>query len=146
MTHEHDLDGLGSQAIIQRYFNLSSEDRNKEIIYYFADYTDFVEKINKILSKEPIPSHLIISDIGFNDSFKETFSYFKVAVKKGCQICWFDHHIVDESIKKELSSLIHLYINDTEKCAAQIVKDYYIKNDPVASKIAEFARDTDFRT
>ena len=74
LTHEHDLDGLGSQAIIRRYFNLSSENRINEIIYYFADYTDFVKIINTIFSTESIPSHLIISDIGFNDSFKEIFS------------------------------------------------------------------------
>jgi oligoribonuclease NrnB/cAMP/cGMP phosphodiesterase (DHH superfamily) len=84
--------------------------------------------------------------MGFNESFKEIFSNFKEAEKKGCKISWFDHHIVDELIKEELKSLIHLYINDTEKCATEIVKDYYMKNDPIASKIAEFARDTDFKT
>ena len=146
LTHEHDLDGLGSQAIISRYFNLSSEKSVNEITYYFADYTDFVEKINTILNAKSIPSHLIISDIGFNDSFKDIFSRFKEAKEKGCQICWFDHHIVDESIKEEIKSLTHLYINDPEKCAAEIVNDYFMKDDPIASKIAEFARDTDFRT
>ncbi len=146
LTHEHDLDGLGSQAIISRYFSLSSEISAKEITYYFADYTDFVEKINKILNANSIPSHLIISDIGFNDSFKEVFSRFKEAAKLGCQICWFDHHIVDESIKEEIRSTIYRYINDPEKCAAEIVKDYYLKNDQIASKISEFARDTDFGT
>jgi oligoribonuclease NrnB/cAMP/cGMP phosphodiesterase (DHH superfamily) len=146
LSHEHDLDGLGSQAIIQRYFTLSSENRNSKMVYYFADYTDFVKKINFILSTEPIPSRLIISDIGFNESFKEIFSVFKKAISGGCEIFWFDHHIVDESIKEELKSLIHLYVNDTEKCAAEIVKENYMKDDPIASKIAEFARDTDFRT
>jgi len=146
LTHEHDLDGLGSQAIIRRYFNLSSENRNNEIIYYFADYTDFVEKINAILSTESIPSQLIITDMGFNDLFNEVFSKFRKAAEKGCQICWFDHHIVDESIKEEIRSLVQLYINNPEQCAAEIVKDYYLKNDQIASKIAEFARDTDFRT
>jgi oligoribonuclease NrnB/cAMP/cGMP phosphodiesterase (DHH superfamily) len=146
LTHEHDLDGLGSQAIIRRYFNLSSENRNNEITYYFADYTNFVEKINTILSTEPFPSQLIISDIGFNESFKDIFSVFKDAEKRGCKICWFDHHLVEETIKEELKTLIHLYINDTKKCAAEIVKEYYMKNDPIASKIAEFARDTDFET
>ena len=146
LTHEHDLDGLGSQAIIRRYFNLTSENRNNEIIYYFADYTDFVEKINAILSTESIPSQLIITDMGFNDLFNEVFSKFRKAAEKGCQICWFDHHIVDESIKEEIRSLVQLYINNPEQCAAEIVKDYYLKNDQIASKIAEFARDTDFRT
>jgi len=146
LSHEHDLDGLGSQAIIQRYFTLSSENHNSKMVYYFADYTDFVKKIKTILSTEPIPSRLIISDIGFNESFKEIFTIFKKVKNGGCKILWFDHHIVDESIKEELKSLIHLYVNDTEKCAAEIVKENYMKDDPIASKIAEFARDTDFRT
>jgi oligoribonuclease NrnB/cAMP/cGMP phosphodiesterase (DHH superfamily) len=146
LTHEHDLDGLGSQAIIQRHFNLNSDSLNGEISYFFADYTNFVEKIKTILSVESIPSELIISDLGFNDSFKEVFPIIEEAGKLGCKISWFDHHIVDASIKEEIKSLIHVYINDTEKCAAEIVKNYYLKDDPIASKIAEFARDTDFRT
>ena len=146
LTHEHDLDGLGSQAIIQRYFNLKSEFQNSEIDFFFADYTDFVEKIKKILNRTPIPSQLIISDLGFNDSFKEVFPLFKEAKKKGCTISWFDHHIVDPSIKEEIKALIHIYINDPKRCAAEIVKDYFLIDDPIAFKIAEFARDTDFRT
>ena len=146
LTHEHDLDGLGSQAIIQRHFRLSSDFPYDEVSYYFADYTNFVEKINIILSTESVPSQLIISDLGFNDSFKEIFPHFKEAVKRGCKISWFDHHIVDESIKEEIRSLIHVYVNDPERCAAEIIKENFMKNDPIASKIAEFARDTDFRT
>ncbi|NVM19632.1 MAG: hypothetical protein HWN80_18160 [Candidatus Lokiarchaeota archaeon] len=146
VTHEHDLDGLGSQAIIRRHFDLKSEIQNDEISYFFADYTDFVEKIKRILSTETVPSQLIISDLGFNDSFKELLPHFKEAEKEGCKISWFDHHIVDVSIKEEIKSLIHIYINDIEKCAAEIVRDYYLKDDPIASEIAEFARDTDFRT
>jgi len=146
VTHEHDLDGLGSQAIIQRYYNLNPEIFNQEISYFFADYTNFVETVKSILSKESTPSQLIISDLGFNESFKEIFPHFEEARKKGCKISWFDHHIVDEVIKQEIRSLIHIYINDTEQCAAEIIRAYYMKDDPTASKIAEFARDTDFGT
>jgi len=143
---EHDLDGLGSQAIIQRYFSLKSDVHNDEVHYFFADYTNFVEKIKNILSTETIPSELIISDLGFNESFKEVFPHFQEAKKLGCVISWFDHHIVDASIKKEIESLIYIYKNDPEKCAAEIVRDYFLKEDPISSEIAEFARDTDFRT
>ncbi|NHJ20494.1 MAG: hypothetical protein EAX91_06110 [Candidatus Lokiarchaeota archaeon] len=146
LTHEHDLDGLGSQAIIQRYFTLKAEIQSGEINYFFADYTDFVEKIKSILKKESVPSQLIISDMGFNDSFKEVFPLFGEAKSKGCTICWFDHHIVDPSIKGEIKNLISIYINDPKRCAAEIVKEHYLRDDQVASKIADFARDTDFRT
>ncbi|MFW9951823.1 MAG: hypothetical protein ACFFKA_17035, partial [Candidatus Thorarchaeota archaeon] len=119
---------------------------NRKISYFFADYTNFVEKIKSILRKDSIPSQLIISDLGFNESFKEIFPHFEEARKLGCKISWFDHHIVDEVIKQEIRSLIHIYINDTELCAAEIIREYYMKDDPIASKIAEFARDTDFGT
>ena len=59
---------------------------------------------------------------------------------------WFDHHIVDASIKKKIRKLIDVYVNDVQKCAAEILKDYFLPNDPVAVKIADFARDTDFKT
>jgi len=146
ITHEHDLDGLGSQAIIQRYFNLNQEIHPDEIRCFYAHYIDFVEKISIILDSEALPSQLIISDIGFNEDFVGLFSVFKNAKKQGCKISWFDHHIVDDLIKEKLRNLVHIYSNDTKKCAAEIIKDYYLPDDPIASKIAEFARDTDFRT
>ena len=146
ITHEHDLDGLGSQAIIKRHLDLSLENQPTEIIYKFATYVDFVEKIRAILDTDKIPSQLIISDIGFNDSFEELFTYFETAKTRGCEISWFDHHIVDDLIKERLRSLTHIYLNDPERCAAEVVKDYYLPNDAISKKIAKFARDTDFRT
>jgi len=146
ITHEHDLDGIGSQAIIKRHFDLSTETQQTEIIYTFATYIDFVEKIRAILDTDKIPSQLIISDIGFNDSFEELFTYFETAKTQGCKISWFDHHIVDDLIKERLRSLTHIYLNDPERCAAEIVKDYYLPNDVISINIAKFARDTDFRT
>ena len=146
ITHEHDLDGIGSQAIIKRHLDLSSETQQTKIIYKFATYVDFVEKIRVILNSDKIPSQLIISDIGFNDSFEELFTYFETAKTRGCEISWFDHHIVDDLIKERLRTLIHTYVNDPEKCAAEIVKDYFLPNDAISNNIAKFARDTDFRT
>ena len=146
ITHEHDLDGIGSQAIIKRHLDLTLEIPNAEITYKFATYVDFVQEIQAILISDRIPSQLIISDIGFNDSFEELFTYFETAKTRGCEISWFDHHIVDDRIKKKLRNLIHIYSNDPERCAAEIVKDFYLPNDTIANKIAKFARDTDFRT
>ena len=146
ITHEHDLDGLGSQAIIKRHLDLSSKTSQTEIIYTFATYVDFVGKIRGILDSDKIPSQLIISDIGFNDSFEELFTYFETATKRGCKISWFDHHIVDDLVKKRLRNLIHTYLNDPERCAAEIVKDYFLPDDIISDTIAKFARDTDFRT
>ncbi len=146
ITHEHDLDGLGSQAIIKRHFDLSSEIPKAEIRYNFATYVDFVENVREILATDKIPSQLIISDIGFNDSFKKLFSYFEAAKTRGCKISWFDHHIVDDFIKERLRNLIQVYVNDPKRCAAEIVKDFFLPDDSISNSIAKFARDTDFRT
>ena len=146
ITHEHDLDGIGSQAIIKRYFDLSLEDQQTDIVYIFATYVNFVEKLQNILEADELPSELIISDIGFNDSFEVLLSYFETAKKRGCKISWFDHHIVDDWIIEKLRILIHVYLNDPEKCAAEIVKINYLPNDTIAKNIAKYARDTDFRT
>ncbi|MHA1391844.1 MAG: hypothetical protein ACTSQT_06340 [Promethearchaeota archaeon] len=133
-------------AIIKRHLDFSSVILKKKVIYEFATYVDFVEKIRTILDTDKIPSQLIISDIGFNDSFEELFSYFETAITRGCKISWFDHHIVDDVIKERLRNLIDTYVNDPERCAAEIVKDYFLPNDKVSITIAKFARDTDFRT
>jgi len=144
ITHEHDLDGIGSQAILLRYHKIIK--KTDDIKLEFAHYLDFVQKIEKILNSDNLPSQLIISDIGFNKDFNELFPIFEKVKGKKCKIFWFDHHLVGAEITENLKKLVHLYINDTNKCATEIIKDYYLPNDPIAIKIAEFARDTDFRT
>lgn len=144
ITHEHDLDGLGSQAIIKRYFDKSTI--KPQVQYLHANYSNFIEIVKKQFESIDYPSKLIISDIGFNNSFKVLFELFKSAKAKNCHVLWFDHHIVDVSVRNRITELVKLYINDTRKCAAEIVQEYFLPDDPVALKIAEFARDTDFKT
>jgi oligoribonuclease NrnB/cAMP/cGMP phosphodiesterase (DHH superfamily) len=144
ITHEHDLDGLGSQAILNRYFSKSN--RKESIVDYYANYLDFVGKVTDILKTDSLPSQLIITDIGYNEDFNTLFSSFENARNRGCTIRWFDHHLVRKEIKENLNNKIALYVNDASKCAAEIVKDYYLPDDPVAIKIAEYARDVDFNS
>ncbi|UCD01938.1 MAG: hypothetical protein JSV23_02655 [Promethearchaeota archaeon] len=140
ITHELDLDGLGSQAIIKRYFN----NNNSEIILHYAHYSNFVEKINEILGGKTLPDKLIISDIGFNDEFKKLFTLFKQYKEKSHKILWFDHHLVDEDNIEELEKILDLYLNDPNRCSAEIIKDYYLPDDSIAKKIAQYSRDIDF--
>ena len=143
LSHEHDLDGLGSQAIIKRYFK---KVEHLEIELYDAQYLNFIERIEEILSKKTLPDQLIISDLGFNEDFRKVFPLFRKAIRKGCFISWFDHHLVEKEVINELENLLSLYRNDFDKCAAEIVKDYYLPQDKIAIRIAELARDSDFNT
>ena len=146
VTHELDLDGLGSQAIIQRYFNHFLKKNKSELNLHYAHYTNFIDKIREILDVEILPDQLIISDIGFNDDFKKLYSLFKNFKEKSGKIFWFDHHIIDITNKNKLKKILELYINDPKRCCAEILKDYYLPDDLVAKKIAKFSRDIDFDT
>ncbi len=146
ITHELDLDGLGSQAIIRRFFEKIEGGKVGKVKLYYAHYTNFMEIVKKILNIIGPNEYLIISDIGFNDEFLDLFPLFKEIKEKKCKIYWFDHHIIDEDIEKKLNRFIDVYINDPNRCSAEIVKDYYLPDDSIAIKIASFSRDSDFHT
>jgi len=146
ITHELDLDGLGSQAIIKRYFNKTLKNNNSEIILHYTHYSNFIEKIKEILGAKTLPDQLIISDIGFNDDFKKLFSLFKQYKEKSHKILWFDHHLIDKDNVEELKKILDLYLNDPKRCSAEIIKDYYLPDDSIAKKIAQYSRDIDFHT
>jgi len=145
LTHEHDLDGIASQAIVKRFFDLFPEEETHIFKQFFAHYLDFVDKVKNIFKLGFVPRKLIITDIGFNEDFQEIFPIFKELNKKGCKIFWFDHHLVKGEIKDTIKAVTFLYVNEPLKCAAEIVKDHYLPNDSVALKLAELARDSDFK-
>ena len=145
LTHEHDLDGLGSQAIIKRYFDLKDKDNTSKLMLLYAQYIDFSDKIRFILNSDEHPKELIISDIGYNESFLEIFPLIKKALARGCRISWFDHHIVDSDVKEKIKSMTTIYLNDEEKCAAEIVQNHFLPDDDIAIRISELAHDSDFK-
>jgi oligoribonuclease NrnB/cAMP/cGMP phosphodiesterase (DHH superfamily) len=103
-----------------------------------------MEIVIETLNSIPLDVQIVISDIGFNDEFKLLFPLFEKVKRKNCKIFWFDHHIIDENIEKKMKKIIELYINDSNRCTAEIVKDYYLPNDQIAIKIASYSRDIDF--
>jgi len=47
ITHEHDLDGLGSQAIIKRYFDFFYTGEKQEFKQFFAHIWILLKKLKK---------------------------------------------------------------------------------------------------
>ncbi|TFF86020.1 MAG: hypothetical protein EU517_01035, partial [Promethearchaeota archaeon] len=144
ITHEHDLDGIGSQAILYRFLTRNKDHGDEDVQLHYAHYSNFPKSIKQFLSDSALPDQLIITDIGFNDEFEELLPYFKKAKQKGCEISWFDHHLVDDSVKEKIKLVVNTYINDPSRCAAEIVKDYFLPDDSIAIEIAQYARDRDF--
>lgn len=138
INHALDLDGLGSQAILKKYF----DSIGKKIKVFYAIYSNFVDKIQKAISQKP--KQIIIADIGFNESFKKIFPLFDMGVNKGIEISWFDHHLVESKIQEQLKKRLKVYMNDPKSCSSKIVYKYFLPKDQTAQKIAEYAYDTDF--
>ncbi|MEJ2250095.1 MAG: hypothetical protein P8Y97_10595 [Candidatus Lokiarchaeota archaeon] len=145
VTHEVDLDGIGSQAIVKRWALREKNYSDDQIILDYSHYTNFIEVMKKNLNivKQGKVEFLVITDIGFNDNFEFLFPLFK---KSFAKIIWLDHHIVEDNIQKVLTEILSTYINDPKKCTAEICRDFFLPDDDVAKKIANYARDTDFGT
>jgi len=138
LNHQSDLDGIGSQAILKRYFH----NQGAQLELKYALYPTFIERIQEVMALDP--DEIVIADIGFNDSFNQVFPIFEAAMKKGIKIFWFDHHQVDEETQNRLKKTINLYKNDTTSCAAKIVFEHFLPNDSIAQEIAKFAYDADY--
>jgi oligoribonuclease NrnB/cAMP/cGMP phosphodiesterase (DHH superfamily) len=136
ISHSIDPDGLGSQAIIYRYF----KELNITPTGLLADYYNFIDVLKEALSYEP--NVLIISDIGINKrSFPEVLALLKQV--KGKKI-WIDHHQVTEEQKRILEEILDEFIHDTRVCAAELVHQRFMPNDEISKRIAEIGHNGDF--
>lgn len=84
---------------------------------------------------------LILSDIGYNKTFKTLLPWLK---KWDLPIAYFDHHNHDEETRKFFSQYCRIYNIDTKRCATQIVSDFFLPNDSISQYISNLGADTDF--
>ena len=123
VTHELDLDGLGSQAIIQRYFNHFLKKNKSELNLHYAHYTNFIDKIREILDVGFLPEQLIISDIGFNDDFKKLYPLFK-KFKENNGIVIIDHlsSLVKNLKAKGIDTDLYTKQKDALESVSELIK------------------------
>lgn len=126
LTHIEDLDGIGSQAILLRKF--------PDLICKRTFYPGFIENIKKIYIMTPYK--LYITDIGFNESYKEVFD-----ILSEMETCWIDHHSISDSneleLKKHVKNFIHSNVETV--AAAELTQRLFLPNDNIAKKIAKMA-------
>jgi len=138
INHALDLDGLGSQAILKKYFDSTGE----KIKLFYAIYSDFIDKVQKAISLNP--KQIVIADIGFNESFNKLFPLLDEGLNKAIEISWFDHHLVESKIQEQLKKGLKVYMNDPMSCSSKIVWKYFLPKNRIAQKIAKYAYDADF--
>lgn len=136
ISHSIDPDGIGSQAILSRYFR----ELNIEPISFLADYYNFVNVFQEALKHNP--NVLIITDIGLNreviDEIIEPLRNLKA------RKIWIDHHKAPKDLKELLIEVLDEFIHDTSICAAELVQKRFMPNDDISKKIAQIAHNSDF--
>ncbi|NHJ49209.1 MAG: hypothetical protein FK733_15580 [Asgard group archaeon] len=136
ISHSIDPDGLGSQAILFRYFR----ELDIEPIGFLADYYNFVEIYNKAIALKP--DVLVISDIGLNKNVIHEIADSLKQLK--ARRIWIDHHKATDELKKILEESLDEFIHDTKVCAAELVQMRFMPNDEISKKIAQIAHNGDF--
>jgi uncharacterized protein len=146
-SHESDLDGLFSAAIILiRYpqarivfLNYGAES--------FMKMRGFIESATRS-SKEQ--GTIIISDLGLNsdtsliDTCRETFS---MAKKNNWNVVWIDHHPWPEVAIEGLEPLVDLVLDSTgTKCAAELIYEKFLSGNLLAEKLGSLAHTMDYFT
>ena len=139
VTHTKDLDGIASAAIILR------ENPGARILLadYDEDYIDYLEA-----EVRPRPGDsIVIADIGCNrKSIHRWASVLSGWRSAGARVLWLDHHAWDADCLRAVEGAVDELTHDTEgRCAAEVVFGRLGRpNDPLESRLAEMAHDSDF--
>ncbi|MHA1695105.1 MAG: DHH family phosphoesterase [Candidatus Helarchaeota archaeon] len=152
ITHREDLDGIGSAAILKRYYDQSGE---YFFFFYYSLYSEFMKLISKAIVKDF--DLLYITDIGFNESYlpffrgtvdfhkKNNYESIRLKFKK---IYWIDHHLINNENRRFMESILGGFIHNAKNdCASKLLykylKEKYGWIDSISEQISNFANAVD---
>lgn len=84
---------------------------------------------------------LIISDIGYNKTFKPLF---KMLEEIDLPVVYFDHHKHDAETKEILTKYCRIYDVNEKLCTTQIVHRFFLPDEKISKFIGDLGADTDF--
>lgn len=141
ISHDKDVDGLNSAAIVWRY----ATSKGLEFSVTLTDYGSFDPVFSSIASRRN--ALIVVSDLGMDDTSLDTVvTNLRRAISQGCRVVWLDHHQWSEKAIKAIRSLPNkpvLKINH-DYCAAEIVQKVLMPRDEISAELARIAHDTDF--
>ena len=145
LTHEQDVDGLFSSAILKNAF--------PDTLVFLTNYghknmqrAATIIKFN--VSRSRKNGTIVITDLGIDDieDIKPIEDAAVDARNYGWDFVWLDHHVWSEEIKNRVQSFASLILSKNEmKCTAELVHETFAKNRRTCEKIARFAHIVDFR-
>ena len=141
ISHDKDVDGLNSAAIVWRY----AKSKGLDFSVTLTDYGAFELVFSSVASRRD--TLIVVSDLGMDDTTLDTVvTSLSRAISQGCKIVWLDHHQWSEKAIKDILALPNkpaLRINH-EFCAAEIVHKVLMPRDEISAELARIAHDTDF--
>ncbi|TFG34066.1 hypothetical protein EU527_05130 [Candidatus Thorarchaeota archaeon] len=141
ISHDKDVDGLNSAAIVWRY----AKSKGLEFSVALTDYGAFEPVFSNVALRRN--TLIVVSDLGVDDTtLPSVMKGLSRAVSQGCRVVWLDHHQWSEKAIKAILALPNkpiLKINH-EYCAAEIVYKVLMPRDPISEELASIAHDTDF--
>lgn len=141
ISHDKDVDGLASAAIVWRY----AKAKDLDFKAILTDYGSF-EQVFSAMAKQR-DTLIIITDLGMDDTIIDIVQKgLTKAISQGCRIVWLDHHQWSDNAIKMILSLGNkpvLKVNH-EFCAAEITHKVLLPRDDVSAELAKIAHDTDF--
>ncbi len=141
ISHEKDLDGIASAAIVQRYA------RQKGLLYsvLLTDYNVFGSAFSTVASLKN--TLIVVTDLGMDvKSLDTVISSLSAAISAGCRVVWLDHHEWPEKCIRAVLSLKNspvLKIRD-DLCASEIAHRVLMPDDTISETLAALAHDMDF--
>jgi len=141
ISHDKDVDGLNSAAIVWRY----AKAKGLSFDVMLSDYGSFDQVFSKVATKKD--TLIIVTDLGMDESSVEyAMKGLSRAISQGCRVVWLDHHQWSESAVNSILSLGNkpiLKINH-DYCAAEIAFKVLMPRDDICKELAMIAHDTDF--
>jgi len=141
ISHDKDVDGLNSAAIVWRYAKSKDLDFNMDL----TDYGGFERVFSSVATRRN--TLIIVTDLGMDDSALDAVvAGLSRAISQGCRVVWLDHHQWSDRAIKSILSLENkpvLKVNP-EYCAAEITHKVLMPRDEICAELATVAHDTDF--
>ncbi|MFO7836929.1 MAG: DHH family phosphoesterase [Candidatus Thorarchaeota archaeon] len=141
ISHDKDVDGLNSAAIVWRY----AKSRELDFDVILTDYGGFSDTFSAVAARRN--TLLVITDLAMDENELDSImSALKRAVSQGCRVVWLDHHQWSKKAAAAVLSLGNspvLKVN-TDFCAAEIAYKVLMPKDEISAELAEIAHDTDF--
>ncbi|MHA1731901.1 MAG: hypothetical protein ACTSU5_08150 [Promethearchaeota archaeon] len=148
ISHGEDLDGLASQAIVTRYFREGAAGSGQRpgvtVRWYRENYATLADRLYELSRDvDAVEGLVVLTDIGFNDSFKGPFAALAGAFRRG-SLYYFDHHEGTRKVRGWLRGRgVRVVTSEDSKCAARLVQESLLPGDDHARLLAKEACDSD---